>query len=76
MSNKSKFLFKKRGDIIGNAPCKDCKKRQIGCHQTCESYACWRNEKDDEHTKILQNTLLDMICYKHNNYGMKYRFNH
>lgn len=29
-------------------PCKDCDKRAIGCHCTCEEYQKFRKFKDDE----------------------------
>ena len=29
-------------------PCKDCQKREIGCHGKCEAYAKFREEKDKE----------------------------
>lgn len=25
----------------GNAPCKGCSERQIGCHGRCEKYGAW-----------------------------------
>ena len=50
-----------------NAPCKDCEKRHVGCHSTCEPYikfAQERNElneaqdKDNEHGYNLRERLL------------------
>lgn len=28
------------------APCKDCEKRVLGCHSSCEEYQEFRKEKD------------------------------
>lgn len=33
--------------MIGKiAPCKGCKKRQIGCHDRCKGYQDWKAEND------------------------------
>lgn len=31
------------------APCKDCKKRELGCHSKCEEYLNFRVEKENEY---------------------------
>ena len=28
-----------------SAPCKDCEKRQVGCHTTCKEYKAWAEIK-------------------------------
>lgn len=30
-----------------NAPCKDCEKRQVGCHSTCEPYIKFAQERKE-----------------------------
>ena len=35
----------------GNPPCKDCTKRCVGCHSTCQIYLDWR--KDYDYQKII-----------------------
>lgn len=35
------------------APCKDCKKRTLGCHGRCDKYLNWKKEHD-EARKLLQ----------------------
>lgn len=29
-----------------NSPCKDCRERQIACHDRCEKYTTWRKERN------------------------------
>lgn len=29
-----------------NAPCKDCEKRELGCHARCEDYKEYRKQQD------------------------------
>lgn len=29
-----------------HAPCKDCKRRAVGCHSSCEDYALYRKKYD------------------------------
>lgn len=29
-------------------PCKDCERREIGCHASCQDYIAWREWKDKE----------------------------
>ena len=29
-------------------PCKDCKRREVGCHGKCEDYKCWKAEVDEQ----------------------------
>lgn len=29
------------------APCKDCEKREEGCHSRCEAYKGWRARRDE-----------------------------
>ena len=43
--------------MIIKAPCKDCKNREIGCHETCELYIQYK--KDNELVK--QQRKLDSI---------------
>lgn len=31
---------------MNSAPCKDCKKRQLHCHDVCERYAAFKEEID------------------------------
>ena len=32
---------------MNSAPCKDCKKRQLHCHDACERYAASKEEIDE-----------------------------
>lgn len=34
------------------SPCKDCTKRVVGCHSSCESYCSWRNNQDIENARL------------------------
>lgn len=55
------------------APCKECPKRQVGCHAKCEDYKSWKAELD-EYQKVqrgkrraMQQLIDDMYrnSYKH-----------
>lgn len=45
--------------------CKDCEKRTLGCHSTCEEYIQFRKERDEmlnkkrEESRILWNEAFD-----------------
>ena len=30
------------------APCKDCSKRELGCHSKCPEYIAYRKQQDEE----------------------------
>lgn len=30
----------------GSAPCKDCEKRYLGCHSSCDDYISYRKDRD------------------------------
>jgi hypothetical protein len=32
-------------------PCKDCKRRFLGCHSSCGEYKTWKNLKETERTE-------------------------
>lgn len=36
------------------APCKDCSRRQIHCHSTCEEYREYRQYRDRVHDEKMQ----------------------
>ena len=38
--------------IYDTPPCKDCKKREMFCHTTCEEYKNWKVEHDNKRAKI------------------------
>lgn len=39
---------------MSKAPCKDCKKRELGCHSKCEKYLAFKKEmaKEKEDKRI------------------------
>ena len=37
-----------------SSPCKECKKRQVGCHSTCQDYIQWI---DENHQKAKEEKL-------------------
>lgn len=48
------------------APCKDCMKREIGCHSNCDKYKNWkskqksRDEEEVEYTGYLEGAMKRM----------------
>lgn len=38
-------------------PCKDCQKRQVGCHSNCEDYLCVKNAMLEEKRKFIQSCI-------------------
>lgn len=34
--------------------CKECTKRQIGCHDTCEEYKEWKKEKKERNDIVVK----------------------
>ena len=42
-----------------NAPCKDCIKRQLGCHSTCQDYKQFRKERDFVNQQRRQQQLIE-----------------
>lgn len=58
---------------MGIKACKDCNKRAVGCHSTCEDYKKERAELDKRNEKIskgrfVQNELADreIMAYQRN----------
>ena len=50
MSNiPRKFIYHKKP-----SPCKDCQKRFVGCHSSCEDFAKWKTEEFDEKKKVFK----------------------
>lgn len=50
----------------GRFPCKDCKKRYLGCHDSCEEYQDAKKE-NEEYKKIVKNKRdaeLEVVCYE------------
>lgn len=33
-------------------PCKNCKRRQVGCHSACEEYGAYKQELKDLHENV------------------------
>ena len=73
---KTPNLYKKGCDFIATAPCKNCKQRKIGCHITCKAYLNYKDIKETEKQIILNKTILDMICLKHNIRGINRYYHH
>lgn len=45
------------------APCKDCKRREIGCHGKCEEYAAFRARNERESARRREDTEgIDTVC--------------
>lgn len=40
-------------------PCKDCQKRFLSCHSTCEDYKNWKSEFEEMKAKVSRNNYLD-----------------
>ena len=63
---------------ITKSPCRNCDKRQVGCHSSCEDYIAFKNylgevKKANEH-KRLQNDIFSMAREqrrKYDNNGFK-----
>jgi hypothetical protein len=34
-------------DKMSDAPCKDCAKRALGCHDKCPKYGKWKADRED-----------------------------
>lgn len=45
------------------APCKDCARREIGCHASCEEYLCYFNGRKEynqaRHNAVCANGFTD-----------------
>lgn len=37
------------GEILTEAPCKDCQRRQLHCHSSCGDYKAYREYRDRIH---------------------------
>lgn len=35
------------------APCKDCEKRYVGCHSSCEEYLAFKKDQREYNEKVL-----------------------
>ena len=42
---------------VGNNPCKDCVKRSVTCHGTCQDYAKWKKLNDENNKRIRMKKL-------------------
>jgi len=36
------------------APCRDCTKREIGCHSTCKDYKAYRAKHESDKMRIIE----------------------
>lgn len=45
--------------VVGNPPCKDCTKRQLGCHSTCKDYIEWNKAHLKEKARLQEKERLD-----------------
>ena len=41
-------------------PCRNCQKRNAGCHAVCEEYKDWRKNKDEKHKEYLERNRSDL----------------
>lgn len=44
-----------------NVPCKDCNKRQVGCHSSCEDYKTYKTENNKRNEKIKRERDADLF---------------
>lgn len=42
-----------------NAPCKDCRERNLGCHSSCERYAAYKAENDKLRAARMKENMLE-----------------
>ena len=59
------------------APCKDCKKRTLGCHSKCRAYSCYqidiRSVREKRKEEVMTRTYICDESYKNwkNKQGLK-----
>ena len=41
--------------------CRECTKRHVGCHSTCQDYIKFRQELDEVNKKIRKERLMDYL---------------
>ena len=46
---------KNKGKSNVKPPCKDCIKREIGCHSKCDDYKAWSQEQQERKAKKNRN---------------------
>lgn len=46
--------------------CKDCEKRKVGCHSTCEEYKAFRSKRDAENAEIFKKKQKEVAIAEHN----------
>ena len=56
-----------------NSPCKDCQKREVGCHSTCEVYTTFRKEREAVYEKKVQTSIQkrDLLDHLHKAFKRK-----
>ena len=42
------------GEILTEAPCKDCQRRQLHCHSSCGDYKAYREYRDRIHEEKMK----------------------
>lgn len=47
-----------------NAPCKDCKDRQLNCHCTCNKYLEFKAQKQIENAARKKDSLIRLETYE------------
>ena len=61
------------GNLLKNTltPCKDCKDRHTACHDSCEVFKSYKEEKDRDNRNLreykssLYGASRDAICFSH-----------
>ena len=48
------WLLPHGGEEEMKTPCKDCEKREVGCHSSCFDWKAYRLKKDEEYQRTLQ----------------------
>lgn len=52
--------------MIHTVPCKDCKRRYVGCHSECDSYKEFKRLKAEQDNTIRKNRELENLVRGYN----------
>lgn len=57
------------------SPCKQCSKRQLGCHSTCQGYKDYQTANQADKQKRLDDKVADELysCYHKENFRSRMR---
>lgn len=57
------------------APCKDCKKRAVGCHSICREYLEWQKKNEERRNLIVAKRRLEVDLIHRRNVAIR-KFKH